>query len=271
MWITAPQFPTCPQPRRRRSLLFEAPIAPAGLPLFRNLQYHGRNKSRTRRGVGKKRRHARAALDFARETLRYVAGAQPPPVRHGKLGDGQPLRNRRFGPGGQVRCRRCVLADEQVQIALGLDCIRRVENGAQVSSDLPSQRASRDVAGRIVLQMKLLALHGTDGKIAVRAAFSPSWASLMKSWVPCRPRSFSVHHPGGICSGNTTFLVCSPHTIEVALSLFMENSLFNGDLSRGKCRRHPDDVRQLWAVLEGKRRFPLSELVNCRRVLRDLL
>ena len=81
----------------------------------------------------------------------------------------------------------------------------------------------------------------------------------------------NIHHHGGICSGNTTFLVCSPHTIEVALSLFMENSLFNGDLRRGKCRRYPDDVRQLWAVLEGKSRFPLSELVSCRRVLRDLL
>jgi hypothetical protein len=43
----------------------------------------------------------------------------------------------------------------------------------------------------------------------------------------------------------------------------MENSLFNGDLSRGKCRRYPDDVRQLWAELEGKKRFPLSELVSC--------
>lgn len=50
-----------------------------------------------------------------------------------------------------------------------------------------------------------------------------------------------------------------------------EKSFFNGDLSRDKCHRCPDDVRQLWAVLEGKRLFPLSELVSCRRVLRDLL
>jgi len=55
------------------------------------------------------------------------------------------------------------------------------------------------------------------------------------------------------------------------MSLFMENSLFNNDLSRGKCRRYPDDVRELWTVLEGKRRFPWSELVSCRRVLLDLL
>jgi PRTRC genetic system protein B len=81
----------------------------------------------------------------------------------------------------------------------------------------------------------------------------------------------NVHHHGGICSGNTPFPVCSPHTIASALSLFMENSLFSGDLSRGKCRRFPDDVRQLWAALEGRNRFPLSDLVGCKRALRDLL
>lgn len=81
----------------------------------------------------------------------------------------------------------------------------------------------------------------------------------------------NVHHHGGICSGNTPFPECSPQTIDTALSLFMENSLFNGDLSQGKSRRFPDDVRQLWAALEGKKRFPLSELACCRRALRSLL
>ena len=85
--------------------------------------------------------------------------------------------------------------------------------------------------------------------------------------VPCP----NVHQHGGICPGNTPFPASSPQTIESALSLFMENSLFNGDLSRGKCRRYSEDVRRLWAKLEGKKRFPLSELVSCRRVLRDLL
>jgi len=81
----------------------------------------------------------------------------------------------------------------------------------------------------------------------------------------------NVHQHGGICLGNTPFPACSRQTIEAALSIFMENSHFNGDLSRGKSHRYPDDVRQLWAVLEGKKRFPLSELICCRRVLRDLL
>jgi len=81
----------------------------------------------------------------------------------------------------------------------------------------------------------------------------------------------NVHQYGGICWGNTPFPVCSSETIEATLTLFIEGSYFNGDLSRGKCCRYPNDVRQLWAELEGKNRFPLSELVSCRRVLRDLL
>jgi PRTRC genetic system protein B len=81
----------------------------------------------------------------------------------------------------------------------------------------------------------------------------------------------NVHHHGGICPGNTPFPGCSPQTIEAALSLFMENSRFNGDLGRGKCCRYPDDVQQLWAMLEGRKRFPLAELVGCRRALSDLL
>jgi hypothetical protein len=51
----------------------------------------------------------------------------------------------------------------------------------------------------------------------------------------------------------------------------MEESYFNTDLSQGKCHRHPDDVRRLWAELDGKKRFPLSELVACGRTLWNLL
>jgi hypothetical protein len=41
----------------------------------------------------------------------------------------------------------------------------------------------------------------------------------------------------------------------------MEGSLFNADLSLGKCRSHPKDVRHLWIDLDGQKRFPLSELM----------
>jgi hypothetical protein len=71
----------------------------------------------------------------------------------------------------------------------------------------------------------------------------------------------NVHHHGGICQGNTPFPICSPRSIQTALTLFLEGSLFNADLSRGKSQTHPEDVRELWAELDGRKRFPLRELV----------
>ena len=71
----------------------------------------------------------------------------------------------------------------------------------------------------------------------------------------------NIHTTGGICQGNTPFPICSPQTIQQALRVFMEGSLFNADLSRGKCQSYPEDVSQLWAELDGRKRFPLSELV----------
>ena len=85
--------------------------------------------------------------------------------------------------------------------------------------------------------------------------------------VPCP----NVHTTGGICQGNAPFPDCSPQTIQAALKLFMEGSLFNADLSRGKCRSYPDDVRQLWAELDGRPRFPLSEMVPTQTRLQALL
>jgi PRTRC genetic system protein B len=81
----------------------------------------------------------------------------------------------------------------------------------------------------------------------------------------------NVHTTGGICQGNTPFPICSPKTIQQALQLFIEGSLFNADLSRGKCQSHPDDVCSLWAELDGRKRFPLSELVPAQMRLQTLL
>jgi hypothetical protein len=81
----------------------------------------------------------------------------------------------------------------------------------------------------------------------------------------------NVHTHGGICQGNTPFPICSPRDIQTALTLFMEGSLFNADLSRGKCQSHPEDVRELWAELDGRKRFPLSELVPAQIKLWNLL
>jgi hypothetical protein len=81
----------------------------------------------------------------------------------------------------------------------------------------------------------------------------------------------NVHTTGGICQGNAPFPTCAPQTIQSALKLFMEGSLFNADLSQGKCRSHSDDVRQLWAELDGRQRFPVFELVPAQTRLLSLL
>jgi hypothetical protein len=74
----------------------------------------------------------------------------------------------------------------------------------------------------------------------------------------------NVHPDGIICQGSAPFPACASDTIEQALSLFLEGSLFNGDLAAGKCRSYPEDVRHLWRQLEGARRFPNGELVKAR-------
>lgn len=81
----------------------------------------------------------------------------------------------------------------------------------------------------------------------------------------------NVHTTGGICQGNTPFPICSPRNIQAALTLFLEDSLFNADLSRGKCQSHPEDVRELWAELDGRKRFPLGELVPTGRTMNSII
>ena len=94
----------------------------------------------------------------------------------------------------------------------------------------------------------------------------PSNEAALLYHAPCP----NVHTTSSICQGNTPFPVSSPQTIQQALHLFLEGSLFNIDLSRGKCQSHPEDVRVLWAELDGRKRFPLSELISMNMRLRDL-
>jgi len=81
----------------------------------------------------------------------------------------------------------------------------------------------------------------------------------------------NVYGNGGICSGNAPFPACSSETIQTALHLFMEDSYFNADLCVGKCNSHKNDIRHLWETLDGKKRFPLKELVPMNMRLQDLL
>ena len=108
--------------------------------------------------------------------------------------------------------------------------------------------------------------HGTSYKVfAVKKRPSDERARLYHA--PCP----NVHTTGSICQGNTPFPTCSPQNMQTALTVFMKDSYFNADLSNGKCQSYPDDVRQLWVNLDGKKRFPLSELVPLQRNLSWLL
>jgi len=74
----------------------------------------------------------------------------------------------------------------------------------------------------------------------------------------------NVHPDGVICQGGAPFPACANDTIARALHLFLEGSLFNGDMAAGKCRSYSDDVRRLWGQLEGAKRFPVGELAPAR-------
>jgi hypothetical protein len=77
----------------------------------------------------------------------------------------------------------------------------------------------------------------------------------------------NVHPNGDICQGSAPFPACASDTIERALFLFLEGSLFNGDLATNKSRSHPEDVRRLWTRLEEAGRFPVGELMPARTTL----
>ena len=107
--------------------------------------------------------------------------------------------------------------------------------------------------------------HGTSYKIvAVKKRPQKEHAPLYHA--PCP----NVHASGSICQGNAPFPACSPETIKTALHLFLEGSAFNADLSGRKCQSHANDVRQLWDELDGKKRFPLKELLPTQQTLRNL-
>lgn len=80
----------------------------------------------------------------------------------------------------------------------------------------------------------------------------------------------NVHLTGTICRGDTPFPPCAPHTILAAITRFLEGSLFNKDLHQNKCRTYPEDILQLWQQLDGRKRFPLSELVPANVSLNQL-
>jgi len=81
----------------------------------------------------------------------------------------------------------------------------------------------------------------------------------------------NVEENGRICLGQAAFPVAGRKTIYNALKLFMEGSQFNHDNSRQRCVSFPDSSLELWATLDGQKRFPLDELVPARKQLKKLM
>lgn len=81
----------------------------------------------------------------------------------------------------------------------------------------------------------------------------------------------NVNGHGRICLGNAPFPTASRETMAAALHLFMEGSQFNHDNSQNRCRSFPENTLDLWRQLQGKRQFPLTELVATRLRLGQLI
>lgn len=81
----------------------------------------------------------------------------------------------------------------------------------------------------------------------------------------------NVDEHGNICLGNAPFPLCATDTIYPALHLFLEGSAFNNHLVKNRNATFPDDVRQLWELLDGQKRFPSQHLSPLSVTLGDLM
>jgi hypothetical protein len=172
-----------------------------------------------------------------------------------------------------IAARDLAAACAQVEQRSGLlppDTLFWGQRGAQTALGIyvPARRWRTQTAARryhLPLPPLVFAGRGTAYWVfAVRERPSALNASLYH--FPCP----NVYENGNICPGDTPFPPCAARTIGEALDLFLEGSAFNGDLRRGKCQSYPEDVRGLWDALDGKKAFPLSELVPARVRLQDL-
>jgi PRTRC genetic system protein B len=146
---------------------------------------------------------------------------------------------------------------------------QRREGEAYLGVYVPGRRWDVLVGGRqLTIPLPPLVFTGRGSRYAVYALKErPQDGHCRLYHAPCP----NVHLHGAICQGSAPFPTCAPETIVPALHLFLEGSGFNGDLAQGKCRSHPKNVLALWEEVAGKKRFPLAELVDCKKELRDLL
>ena len=81
----------------------------------------------------------------------------------------------------------------------------------------------------------------------------------------------NVNEHGVICLGNAPFPTCATDTIYSALHLFLEGSAFNNHLVKNRNATFPEDVRQLWELLNGQKRFPSHHLSPLNATLGHLM
>ena len=79
----------------------------------------------------------------------------------------------------------------------------------------------------------------------------------------------NVYGDRGICQGNAPFPEASVATIRQAVEVFFTSG-FNGDLSNGKSKKHRDNVLKLWRELDGKKKYPVKDLVQAGIRLQEL-
>ena len=74
--------------------------------------------------------------------------------------------------------------------------------------------------------------------------------------------TFNVFASGRVCPGTHTFPADPAKVPEAFIESYFSVA---GDTARDKSRRHPDDVGQVWAEIEGAKAYPTDDLVpQCR-------
>ena len=73
----------------------------------------------------------------------------------------------------------------------------------------------------------------------------------------CCP-TYNVFRTGRICTGTHPFPADADRVPDAFFESFFSRT---GDTAGGKSRRHPEDVGELWAELDGEAEFPVDDLV----------
>lgn len=76
---------------------------------------------------------------------------------------------------------------------------------------------------------------------------------------------------GGICWGNVKRLAANPSSMGTMLTVFLEQSRFNGHLANGKSKAQSANVLLHYAALRPDEPYPLDDLVASSRTVRELL